>query len=199
MGADVVGGANESLEEITQSKRIDSLVVNDVKVLKRTIVVDVPKYKEVDQIKYNTKEQQQTEFITTQKETLKFIPREVPTIKFIPKEEQTIKYKLVEQEYEVERPVLKDKMYERPVIRDKVYEVISYKDTDAIALLVELVPTLMKELKELKVEMDKLKEYKLVEEVVKVPKINYIPREEERIVWKDVPRERCEKCKEEVK
>ena len=199
MGGDVQVGADEGLEDITQEKRIDSLIVNDVKVLKRTVVVDVPKYQSVDQIKYVTKEEQQTKFITKQEETLKYTPKEAPTIKYIPKEEETIKYKLKELEYEVERPVLKDKPYERPIIRDKVYEIIKYKDTDAISLLVELVPTLMKELKELKVELDGLRDYKLVEEVVKVPKLNYIPRDEERIVWKDVPRERCENCKKEIR
>ena len=50
-------------------------------------------------------------------------------------------------------------------------------------------------IKEVPIEV---KIYKLVEELIKVPKIQYIPTEVERIVWKDVYRERCEKCGKEV-
>ena len=39
---------------------------------------------------------------------------------------------------------------------------------------------------------------KFVEEIVKVQKIVYVPTEVERIVWKDVYREKCEKCGKEV-
>ena len=50
-------------------------------------------------------------------------------------------------------------------------------------------------IKEIPVEV---KVVKLVEEIIKVPKILYMPTEVERIVWKAVYRERCEKCGKEV-
>jgi len=40
--------------------------------------------------------------------------------------------------------------------------------------------------------------YKLVEEIIKVPKIQYIPTEVERVVWKDVVREKCSHCGKEI-
>ena len=44
-----------------------------------------------------------------------------------------------------------------------------------------------------------VKTYKLVEEIIRVPRIQYIPTEVERVVWKDVSRERCEHCGKEIR
>ena len=198
MGGDTQVGANEGLEEITQSKKIKALVIEDVKVLTRELVVDKPRYRDVEQIKYNTKEEAQTKFITEEQSTTKFIPQEESTIKYIPKEEETIKYRLVEKEYEVERPVPVDKRYERPVIIDKEYQIATYKDVDALKSLLELIPKVMKEMDDMRATISKLKDVKLVEEIKRVPEIKYIPTEVERVVYKDVSKERCEKCSKEV-
>jgi hypothetical protein len=191
-------GASEGLEEIKQKETIKALVVEDVKILKRVIVVDVPKYIPVEQIKFTTKEETQTKLITKEEQTIKFIVKEEPTTKFVPREEETIRYKLVEKEYEVERPVLKDKMYERPVLVDKEYVLATYRDVDALKELFSLIPKAMDEIQRLKLELAKVREYKLVEEIVRVPQIKYIPTEVERVVWKDVPRERCKECGKEI-
>lgn len=198
MGGDVIVGANEGLEDITKGKQIKALLVEDVKVLTRTVVVDVPRYKDVEQIKFITTEEGQIKYITKEEESIKHVTKEEETVKYIPREEDTIKYKLVEKEYEVERPVPVDKRYERPVLVDKEYTITTFKDVEAIRELVKMVPTLMAEIQRLKVELAGVRDYKLVEEIVRVPQIKYIPTEVERVVWKDVERERCKVCGKEV-
>jgi len=196
MGGKTFGGVSEEgLEEITNKESLKALVVEDVRILKRKFIVDVPKYQNVDQIKFITTEEKQTKFITDEQSTTKYVPQEKTTVKYVPKEESTVKYTLVEKEYEVERPVPVDKRYERPVIVDKEYTIAIYKDVDALKELLELIPKVLKEIEEMKVEIGKIKDYKLVEEELRVPKVKWIPTEAERIVWTDVPRERCESCK----
>jgi len=198
MGQDVGVGAGTSVEDVTKDKKIKALIVEDVKVLTREIVVDVPKYVDKEQIRLVTVEQEQVRFNTVEQPTVKFIPKEVETIKFIPIEKETIQYKVVVKEFEVERPVLIDKRYERPIIVDKEYHIATYKDVAAITELLSLVPKLMDEIQRLKLELTKVRDYKLVEEIIRVPQIKYIPTEIERVVWKDVPREKCRECGKEV-
>ncbi len=199
MGGDTFGGVGEEgLEEITKKEPLKAIVVEDVRLLKRTFIVDVPKYRTVDQIRYNIIEENTTKYNRIEKDTTEYIRKVVETKEFIRKEEDTIKYKLVEKEYEVERPVPVDKRYERPVIVDKEYIIATYKDVDALKDLLSLIPRVMNEMEMMKAELAKMKDYKLVEEVLRVPKVKWIPTKTERIVWKDVNKERCEKCRGEV-
>ena len=193
-----VGASEEGLEEITQKEPLKAIVVEDVRILKRVFRVDVPRYKDVEQIHYVTTEEGTIRYNVEEQSTTKYIPKEEATFKYVVKEEDTIKYIPKEEEYTIERPVLVDKRYERPVVIDKEYQIATYKDVDALKSLLELVPKVLEEIEDVKAHLDTLKEYKLVEELVRAPKIKWIPTEEERIVWTDVPRERCEKCSKEI-
>ena len=90
----------------------------------------------------------------------------------------------------VERPVPQDKPYERPVIVEKEYSIATIKDMDNVRKLMDLIPKLSIEVDNLRAKVEKLRKYKLVEEIIKVPKIQWIPTPTERIIWKDVERER---------
>ena len=194
MGQDIGGGsaASTGLKEL-ESEKIKALVVDDVKIRTRVFLVDVPKYTTVDQIRYETKIEDTIRYNVVETPTTKFIPQELPTIKFTPIEEETIKY--VPKDVEVERPVATDKFYERPVIKEKEYTIATIKDMENVRELMKSIPELRGMLNALAEEMKDLKRFKLVEQIVKADKVTYVPREEERIIWKDVSRERCEKCK----
>lgn len=190
MGGENFGGTGEEglegLKEVTKEEPLKALVVEDVRVYQRKFVVDVPKYQNVNQIKYITTEEKQTKYNTEEQSTTKYIPQDKVTIKYTPKEEDTIKYKVVEKECE------------KPIINAKEYIIATYKDVDAIKALLELVPKVLVEIEGMKEAISKIKDYKLIETELKVPKVKWIPTEEERVVWKDVPKERCENCSKEV-
>lgn len=185
MGGDTFSGANEGLEEITKKEPFKALVVEDVRILKRTFIVDVPKYKTVDQIKYNTLEENTTKYNKVEEDTTEFIRQTVGTIEFIRKEEDTIKYNVI------------DKECERPVIVDKEYIIATYKDVGALKALLELMPTVIDEMKRMKEAISKLKDVKLIPETKRVPDIKWIPTETPRIIWVD--QERCTNCGKEIK
>ena len=197
MGGGVKVGAGEDLG-FSETQEIKALVVTDVKVIKRTMNVDVPKYIPKEQTKYNTIVEDTTKFNKVEENTTKFNKVEEDTTKYIKKEEDTIKYKLKLKDYEVERPVPDDKKYERPVVIPKEYKIATYGDVEALQKLFELVPKMMSKLQDLELKLAGIIDYKLVEEDLKVPRIKWIPREEQRIVWKDVIRERCKDCGKEV-
>lgn len=180
---------NEKLEK--------SIVIEDIKIVERIVEIPVPILKniETEQIKYITKEEAQTKYITKEEPSLKYVPYESPTMKYKVIEEATIKY--VPREVECEKPVPVDKKYERPVIVDKEYEVFTVKDLEATQKVITVVPQLIqmivdleKTVTNLNEKIKSLCEYKLVEQEVKVPQITYVPTPVERIVWKDVVRER---------
>ena len=192
--------------QVSTHKIEKSLVITNVKVIEveKRIEIPVPvvveyeiiqkvyKDKIVEQAKYETKLEDTIRYVVKEEDTKKYVVVEVPTEKFIPKD------------VEVERPVIVDKEYERPVLVDKEYEILRPRDLDVVRAFMAEVPkliknmnealTLMRALKEdvvrTKVELDKLKKYVRVEEVIKVPKIEYVNTQVERIVWKDVIRER---------
>jgi hypothetical protein len=195
MGCNVSGGGGDEPLKLKDEK-INSLVVEDVKVVKKEYEVEVPKYVEKPQVKYVEKVENQVKYNTVEKETVKYDVKSEPTVKYDVKTEETIQY--VPKEVKVEKPVPTDVVYERPVIRDKEYVIATYKDIEAIRELMKVVPELMKQLGELKTKIMNTKDVKLVEETIKVPKLSWVTREEERIVWKDVPRERCKRCSGEI-
>lgn len=178
--------------KIQEKKLTKALVVEDVQIIEKTI--EVPIYRLVDipkeQVKYVTKEEEQVRYTTKEKETVKYKACEENTVKYVVREEQTTKYIPVEVGVKVERPIVVLKEYEQPVIKEKIYEVVSYGDAKAIKELKDMVPGLIADVKSLKKELDGLKKYKLVEELVKVPIIEWVSTPVERIVWKDVTRER---------
>ena len=82
------------------------------------------------------------------------------------------------------------------VVRE--YEIAKYSDVEALKELLLLIPQLVEAVQSLKVKLAAIKEYKLVEEEIRVPHVKYIPTEVERIVWKDVDRKKCKECGKEV-
>ena len=166
-----------------------ALVVEEVRIIEVPKVYNVPVIRnvETEQIKYITKEETQVRYKEEEKSTINYVVKEEPTVKYIPREEETIRY--IPIDVKVERPVLIDKPYERPVVREKEYTIATIKDIDNLRELLETIPKLATEIASLKVELDKLKGYKLVEQVVKVPKIEWINTPVERVIWKDVERE----------
>ncbi len=190
------GGSGKSGLEVLKTENIKALVVDSVKVRTREYVVEVPKYKSVEQIKYNTKEETTTKFNVSEEKTIKYRPINVDTIKYNPVLQDTTKY--IPVAVEIEKPVVVEKVYEKPVVIKKAYTIATIRDMQNVLDLVAIIPKLSQTIAELTIKLNGLKEYKLVEEIVKAPKIIYVPREEERIVWKDVPRERCKECSKEV-
>lgn len=78
------------------------------------------------------------------------------------------------------------------VVRE--YQVAKYNDVEALKELLGLIPKLVEEVQKLKVKLAGVREYKLVEEEIRVPHVKYVPTEVERVVWKDVDKERCKSC-----
>lgn len=194
MGMTISGGQGQ--DNITTIEKEGSLVVKDVKVIHKEITVEVPKYVTKEQIKWVDKTQEQTRYETIERPTIKYNVKEQETLRYIPRDSETIRY--IVKDENIERPVPVDTPYERPVIREKEYTIVTYKDVNAIKELKNSVFELKQEVDELKSYVGSLRNYKLVEEIVKVPKLKYVPQVIERIVWKDIPRERCSKCGREV-
>jgi len=191
MSASGGGGTQSSPSYKTKEKKLTkALVVEDVQIVEKKMVVNVPVLveKKKEQIKYETKTEQQVKYKTEEKPTTRYIPREEDTVKYRVVEQDTIRY--MPKEVEVERPVAVPKEYERPVVKEKIVEIVSYTDLAAIKSFKDMMPELLQEIKDIRKELDGIKKYKLVEELVKVPKIQYMPTPVERIVWKDVERSR---------
>lgn len=192
MGHGISGGGKPSAPsyKIRDEKLSKGIVIEDIRIheVTREYVVPKVKFVEEEQIKLITHEEKQTKYITKEKDTLKYNVVEQDTIKYNIKEEGTVKY--VPKEVECEKPVLIDKPYERPVITDKEYIIASVKDMENVRALMELIPEMSKAIDVLRKKVESLVKYKLVEEVVSAPRIEWVPTPVERIVWKDVPRER---------
>ena len=170
-------GDEDVLQDST--KKMSALVVEDVKVVTRTVNVDVPVYKdkiiEVPKVKYVD------EIITVTKP------------KIVEETVKTQNVEVIEKTVEVEVPVFTDVAVDRPVFRDVEVLRVSIKEKEKI---IE-VPRVIQKTKIIEEELI-VKVPKLVEEIIRVPRIQYVPTEVERIVWKDVPRERCSSCNKEI-
>lgn len=185
------GGTQPTPTYKVKGEKLDrALVVEEVRVVEVEKRIEVPNvvYKDVEQVRYKTREEEQTKLITKEAETIKFVPKEVETVHYNAREEETVKY--IPKEVKVEKPILVDTPYERPVINNKEYTLVTYKELPAIRELLESIPKLLGLVSELSAKLAEVKNFKLVEEVKKVPKIEYIPTPVERIVWVDVERER---------
>ncbi len=176
MGQGVSGGGGGQRLDI-KGEKITALVVEDVKILTREVEVQVPRY--VEKIV----------------EVPKFVDKviEVTSIKVIGDTVRTQNVEVEERVITIEKPVYKEVEIERPIFKN--VEVTNYV-VKKVDFPVE-VPRITEKVivKEIPIEV---KKYVLVEEIIKVPKIQYVPTEVERVVWKDVPRERCNHCNKEV-
>ncbi|KKN51696.1 hypothetical protein LCGC14_0619830 [marine sediment metagenome] len=176
--------------KIKGEKLTKALVVEEIKIIEvpKTYIVPVIKTKVEEQVKYKTKVEEQVKYKTVEKPTVKYGVVEEQTTKFKVTEKETIKF--VVKEVSVERPIPVDKPYERPRIVEKEYVIASIKDMENVRSLMDLVPKLVVELGELRKKMNELRDVKLVEKVIEVPRLQWITTPVERIVWKDVERNR---------
>lgn len=185
-------------------KVANTLVVENVTVVEVTKRIEVPQvvYIPVEQTKYITLEEQQTRYRDVLKDTIKYTVKEEQSIKYVPKEEFTMKYTVKEEETIKYIPI--EKIVEIPVKKEIPLEVLTIKDREHLQALINAFPdlafnslTVLAQLKSMRTEMDAvlehlktLKDYKLVEEIVSVPHLEYHTVEVERVVWKDIPRNR---------
>ena len=184
-------GKSETPSYKTKGEKLTkALVIEEVRIIEVPKVYEVPVIKTItkEQVKYDTKTASQVKYRTVEKETVKYVPKEEETTKYNVVEMDTIKY--VPIELKVEKPVAVDKPYERPVIVDKEYTIASIKDMENVRKLMELLPKLSLEVDNLRTKVAALKDVKLVEKVIEAPKVQWINTPVERIVWKDVERER---------
>lgn len=193
MGHAISGGGGRPetpTYKVGEEKLTRALVIEEVKIIEVPKVYEIPVLKNVEtpQTKYITKEELQIKYKIIEKETVSYVPREVDTVKFNVREEETIKY--IPKEIQVERPVPVPVEYEIPIVREKIIEVVRHSDVAAMLELRDAVVVVAHALRELKKELDGMKNYKLVEKVIEVPKLQYVNVPVERIIWKDVERER---------
>ena len=173
------------VEELT-----GSIVLKDVKVIEQRQTVEIPEIKYVEKT-YEVpviKEVETLKFNMVEESTTKFIPVDEPTTRYVVKDVECERPIIKEVEYE--KPIVTTKNYEKPVIQEKVYEIASVKNLDEVIKATETIKGLCASLAELRTHLEALKDYKLVEEIVRVPKIEYYNVPVERIVWKDIVRDK---------
>lgn len=192
MGQAIAGGGGMDKTRCKETTLADHIVLHTVRVVEIEKPVEIPKMVvkeiEVEQTKYITKEEDTIRYKVSEKPTVKYNVEEQVTTKYNVNTEETTKYVCKEQV--IEKPVIKEVEYEKPIITERNVEVINVKDLDNIKALSSIVKDLALEIEQLKKKLNELKEFKLVEELVRVPKIEWMPTQVERIVWKDVIRER---------
>ena len=151
-------------EELGSSK----LVVTHVEIKKQRVEVKIPVLVEesVPTTKYTVVAAETVRYEPRIEETVRYEETVRPTTSFVVEERETIKY--VPKEVMCEKPVVTDKIYERPVIVEKEYQLVTFKDLEAIKEAMALLPRLLEEIRQ-------LKNTRIVEEIIKVPKIEYVP------------------------
>jgi len=177
MAQGVSGGNSGNTIFSATDKKIAALVVHDVMVVKKEVEVQVPKY--VEKIV----------------EVPKYVDKEVivTNVKVLQDTVRTQNVEVEEKVIIVERPTYRDVEVERPVFKNVEVTNYTIKKVDFPVEVPRITEKLV--VKEIPIEV---KTYTLVEEIIKVPKIQYVPTEVERVVWKDVPRERCSHCGKEI-
>lgn len=194
-------GKNDLVSTVALDK---ALVIQNVKVIEVTKRIEIPQLVFIDtpQVRYVTHEEPTEKFTTVLKETVRFVPKEVETVKYATRVEETIKF--VPKEVEVDVPKWVSKDVEIPVKKEVPLEILTIQNLEQVQQLIKDLPTIIENLNSAVVaitaftediklaqkEIAALRGTKLVEEIIKVPKLEYHTIEVERIVWKDVPRER---------
>jgi len=169
MGQSVGGGSGEeelkgSVTELGSSK----LVVTHVEVVRQREVIKIPELVREPRptIEYIVRTEPTVRYETKLEDTIKYEEKIKDTTRYNVREEETVRY--IPVEVACEKPVVTDKIYERPVVVEKEYQLVTFKDLEAIKEAMALLPKLLEEIKE-------LRKFRIVEEIIKVPKINYIP------------------------
>jgi len=203
----IIGGQanpNGSGPLVTTEKLNKTLVVENVSVIEVTKRIEVPQlvYIDTPQTRFVTREEDTIKFNTVLKETLRYVPKEESTTKYVVKEEPTTKF--IPKEVEVEVPKWVNKEVEIPVKKEVPFEVLTIKNLEQVQSLIKSLPEIIKGLSDAVVaitaftediklaqkEVAALRGTKLVEEIIKVPRLEWHTVEAERIIWKDIPRER---------
>ena len=173
MGHGVSGGAKQtpSVERVEKIKH--GITLTDVIVRERILIVDIPKinWKEETRttVKYRPITEETTKYITREQETVKYRPVEKETVIYVPREKVCEKPVVVEKTYE--KPVIVEKVYEKPVIKEKEIEVVTVKDVKAVKDMAHSLEELTGTVESLKKQLDGMKNYKLIEKVIQVPKL----------------------------
>ena len=191
MAQGVFGGGSKKIG-YTESETLEKgIVLTDVVIKKREVIVDVPKViiKEVEYERPIIKDKEYERPIIKEviKEMIKFVPVEQETIRYVPKVVECEKPIIVTKEYE--KPIIIEQVYEKPIIEQKKIKVITVDDLHILKDYMILVKELNEELPKLKQRLLEIKDYKLVEKVISVPKLEYITTQVERIEWVPVKRE----------
>ena len=153
-----------TIEELGTSK----LVVTHVEIKKQRVEVKIPVLVEetVPTTKYSVVSAETVRYEPRIEETVRYEETVQPTTRYVVEERETVRY--VPKDVVCEKPVVTDKIYERPIIVEKEYQLVTFKDLEAIKEAMALLPKLLE-------EIGRLKNTRIVEEVVKVPKIEYVP------------------------
>ena len=200
-----IQGKTDVGSDSVASVRVDSLdktlVVKNVTVVEVTKRVEVPLLVDVprDQIRYVTHEEDTTKYNTVIKETVRYVATEKDTTKYNVKEAETLKY--VPKEIEIEVPKLVDKVYEVPVKKEVPVEIAKIVDLAKIQEVIKSFPelkqnlndavasisALIEDIVEVKKKLEEIKDYKFMEKIIEVPKLEYQTVVVERPVYKDIP------------
>lgn len=187
-----VSGGGGRKPGVTETEKLEQgIVLTDIVVKKREIIVDIPKvnYKDVEYERPRIRDKEYERPLVKEviKETVRYVPVEQETLKYIPKVVECEKPVVVTKEYE--KPVIREQVYEKPIVEQKKIEVVTVDNLDVLKTYVALVKELNEELPKLKQKLMEIKDYKLVEKVVSVPKLEYVTTQVERIEWVPVKRE----------
>lgn len=171
MGQSASGGRQDAKQERGEAHELgpeDKITLHKVEVVRQREVIKVPQLviEEEQTTRYIPHDEDTVRYVRHDQDTTKYNTREVETVKYVPREEETVKY--VTNEVACEKPVIVEKLYEKPVLQEKEYTLVTYNDIAAIRELMELAPKLLSQLRE-------IRDYKVIEEVIKVPKIQYVP------------------------
>jgi hypothetical protein len=191
MAHQISGGSSRKVG-ITETEKLEQgIVLTDVVVKKREIFIDIPRvnYRDVEYERPLIKDKEYERPIVKEviKETVRYVPVEQETIRYIPKVVECEKPVIVIREYE--KPIIKEQVYEKPIVEQKKIEVVTVDNLDTLKAYVMLVKELNEELPKLKQKLTEIKDYKLVEKVISVPKLEYVTTQVERIEWVPVKRE----------
>mgnify|MGYP001560328522 CR=1 FL=1 len=191
-------------QDSVASVRVESLdktlVVKNVTVVEVTKRVEVPLLVDVprEQIRYVTHEEDTTKYNTLIKETLRYVVKEQDTTKFAVREVETLKY--IPREVEVSVPKFVEKEVEIPIKKEVPIEVAKIVDLAKIQEIVKIFPelkvsltdavtaisALIEDVNTLKGVISEIKDYKFMEKIIEVPRIEYQTVVVERPVYKDV-------------
>lgn len=192
MGQKVSGGGGTSTQYKARDEQLSkALVIEDVRIIERQKIVDIPVMRYVEkQVEYEKpviKEVETIKYNVVTQETTKFVPKDQETIRYVVRDVEVEKPVVVLKTYE--KPIYEEVKYEKPVINERVYDVSNVKDVEVIKELILAVKELNIQLPLLKAHLDSLREYKLIEEEITVPKIQWTTVRAERIEWIPVKRE----------